>query len=379
MSSTDVISCSSKKKTICFGTVCKNEEHCILDALNSIYKYIDYWVVCDTGSTDNTVQIIQDFFKEKNIPGELHNDEWFGFAHNKTLLFERCYNKTDFMIHFDADDVFNGDLSIIHDSIDVKTNIAYYINIRRHCCRYKDYFLFNNRFKWRVIGAVHTIFKCINNYDNLPMGNLSNYEFYILSRDIGNMSNDKDKYYKDALLLKEQFFKTLLIDEDELNDRSIFYMAQSYFDSGNYKEACQWYRIYTKFKNVWIEQLYESYKKIVYCMIKLEYPCDKIVEYARKGIEVIPERSEIYCTMGNYFYYYEKYELAFFNIQKAYEMDYNSIKHPLFIDYTCYGKELLPLLTILAKKSGRNDLSLQYLDLITDFDKHKEITDMIKT
>ena len=60
--------------TLCFATMCKNEEHVIKNTLESVYKYIDYWIVCDTGSTDKTCQIVTDFFKEKNIPGELHID-----------------------------------------------------------------------------------------------------------------------------------------------------------------------------------------------------------------------------------------------------------------------------------------------------------------
>ena len=57
----------NEKPTICFATMCKNEEHCIKDTLESVYKYIDTWVVHDTGSTDNTCQIVTDFFEEKGI------------------------------------------------------------------------------------------------------------------------------------------------------------------------------------------------------------------------------------------------------------------------------------------------------------------------
>ena len=80
----------SNRKTICFATMCKNEEHCIKDTLESVYKYIDTWVVHDTGSTDKTCQIITDFFKEKGIQGELFVDEWKGFDYNKTQLFNKC-------------------------------------------------------------------------------------------------------------------------------------------------------------------------------------------------------------------------------------------------------------------------------------------------
>ena len=46
--------------------IVKNESHIILECLNSLYKEIDYWVIVDTGSTDNTKEIITNFFKEKN-------------------------------------------------------------------------------------------------------------------------------------------------------------------------------------------------------------------------------------------------------------------------------------------------------------------------
>ena len=52
--------------TICFITMCKNEEHCIKNTLESVYNFIDYWIVCDTGSSDNTCTIVTEFFKEKN-------------------------------------------------------------------------------------------------------------------------------------------------------------------------------------------------------------------------------------------------------------------------------------------------------------------------
>ena len=56
------------RPTICFASMCKNEEHCIRQTLEAVYKYIDYWVICDTGSTDKTCEIITELFKEKNIP-----------------------------------------------------------------------------------------------------------------------------------------------------------------------------------------------------------------------------------------------------------------------------------------------------------------------
>ena len=52
------------KLTLCM--IVKNESHIILECLNSIYNILDYWVICDTGSTDGTQDIIKKFFEENN-------------------------------------------------------------------------------------------------------------------------------------------------------------------------------------------------------------------------------------------------------------------------------------------------------------------------
>ena len=59
--------------TICLNMIVKNEGDIIVDTFNNILSYInlDYWVISDTGSTDNTKEVIINFFKEKGIDGEL--------------------------------------------------------------------------------------------------------------------------------------------------------------------------------------------------------------------------------------------------------------------------------------------------------------------
>ena len=53
------------KQTICLNMIVKNESHIIEKTLVNILENvkIDYWVISDTGSTDNTVDIINSFFE----------------------------------------------------------------------------------------------------------------------------------------------------------------------------------------------------------------------------------------------------------------------------------------------------------------------------
>ena len=71
--------------TICLNMIVKNEASIIVDTLNNILAHIriDYWVIADTGSDDGTQDIIQAFFQQHGIPGELLQHEWKNFGHNR--------------------------------------------------------------------------------------------------------------------------------------------------------------------------------------------------------------------------------------------------------------------------------------------------------
>ena len=100
------------KQTICLNMIVKDEADIIKNTLENICSKIniDYFVICDTGSTDTTKEIIFNFFKEKNIPGELHDIPWKDFGYNRSKALELAYKKTDFLLHFDADDRIRGNL-----------------------------------------------------------------------------------------------------------------------------------------------------------------------------------------------------------------------------------------------------------------------------
>ena len=105
---------TSKQRTLCLNMIVKDEAHIIENTLTKLLNKvkIDYWVISDTGSTDNTKQIIVDFFKEKDIPGELFEDPWQNFGHNRTMALLHAYNKSDYLLIFDADDEICGDFQL---------------------------------------------------------------------------------------------------------------------------------------------------------------------------------------------------------------------------------------------------------------------------
>ena len=62
---------SDVRPFICLNMIVKNESRIICRLLNSALPIIDAYCICDTGSTDNTIELINSFFTERKIPGEV--------------------------------------------------------------------------------------------------------------------------------------------------------------------------------------------------------------------------------------------------------------------------------------------------------------------
>jgi glycosyltransferase involved in cell wall biosynthesis len=354
------------KKTISFITMCKNEEHCILKTLESVYSFIDYWIVCDTGSTDRTCEIVTEFFKEKNIPGELFIDEWKGFDKNKTLMFERAYNKTDYVLHLDADDFIVGEFNPlwVYDLCEDKYNFNYV----RGSCKFITSSLYNNRLKWIYIGVAHNIIKCIDK-SNINVSNyFTKFDMYVDNNERGARKFDPNKYFHDALKLKDQFFETLYDDPHDLTNRSVFYTAQSYMDSGYLKEAIQWYRLYTKLKHTWIEEEFESYVRIGRCMIGLNLEEELIQTQFHKAIELFPDRAEPYFCLGKYYNNHSRTEMGYKYLKEAKNknLDEVSKKYVLFINKYNYGKYVNDELSVSCYWTNRGNEGFALLNEILD-------------
>ena len=345
--------------TICFACVCKNEEKCILTALKSVIDFIDYYIIVDTGSTDNTIQVITDFFKNTKIKGEIHTDEWKNFGHNKTLLFDRCYKKADYILHFDADDYFVG------KPVFEPGKSQYYINVRKLNVIYPCLMLFDANYHWKFCGVAHTIIKCLDSPTPITTGYLTDRDFYMYSTpDTGARAVDPNKYLKDALLLKEQFFDTLLDDPDNLNHRSVFYTAQSFRDFGSINDAIKWYSLYTKFADTWIEERYYSYLQLgtLYSDFK------KREQAYLKAIEIIPYRAEAYLLLGTMYNQNKLHSDAYSVLSKARALSFENVqkKYILFLNERSYSKFVNDELSVACYWTERYQDGLELLNAIID-------------
>lgn len=94
-----------------------NEERCIERCLNALSNFADEILVLDTGSTDNTVKIIEEKFPQVKI----FHDKWRkDFAYSRNILINKSSN--DWIFSIDADETPMDEFHLIKDLISLFKN-----------------------------------------------------------------------------------------------------------------------------------------------------------------------------------------------------------------------------------------------------------------
>lgn len=357
------------RPTLAFATMCKNEEHCILNTLNSVAPYIDYLLVCDTGSTDRTVEIVQQFMEDTGIPGEIIHDVFEGFGPTKTRMMEAVYGKTDYVLHVDSDDVLMGEFDFNNRG----NYDAYFMTMTKgnSDVTYLATVIYNNRLRWKFCGVAHTTIKCLDR-ENFSIGEIK--DGYVCCDSVGARSFDPEKYLKDAKKLKKQFFETLYDDPDNLNARSVFYTAQSYMDYGDLNKAIEWYSLYLHINNTWVEERFESLVRIARCLIQLGRGKDEVLKQLNRAIDLFPDRAEPYYFAGEYLLYREvDCQLAYDYLSRgrACSLENAKSKYVLFIQDQIYGLAFNDNLSVACSYIGKYEEGLQLVKEIINLPEYQ--------
>lgn len=326
---------TNQKSKICLNMIVKDESKVILRVLNSVKDYISYWVISDTGSSDNTKELIVDFFKECNIPGELYEDSWKNYGENRSIALKHAYvhsDNFDYIWVIDADNYIVGEIKFP----DEMTSDCYVMNYGTEGFKYIRQQLFHKRNNWVYRGVIHEFPQCTNNM-NVCVGKL-NDDFYIYSESEGNDSYDVDRYLKYANLLVDTINEN---KEPDLLSRYLFYAGNSFFDHANKSGSTEYYKNAIDYYNrriecgEWKEEVYYSYFRIACAKELIEYPFNEIIEAYTLAHNFMPTRVEAIYHLTQFLLRNQKYSMAYETAKIGIEITPLSC-HALFVSTSIY-------------------------------------------
>ena len=86
--------------------IVKDSGDVLRQCLKENKNWIDYWTILDTGSCDNTKEIIKE--ELKNIPGTLHEGEFVDFSQARNLALSLVSKKCKYIIMLDDSYILHG-------------------------------------------------------------------------------------------------------------------------------------------------------------------------------------------------------------------------------------------------------------------------------
>jgi hypothetical protein len=336
--------------------IVKNEAHIIHESLSCTLPLISTYCIVDTGSTDNTIEIIKNFYTKHGISGTVHERAWKNFGHNRSEALTLCDGMMDYALVIDADDTieFPTDGNQTLQNILTTNPDACNILIKQETIEYWRSQIFKCNNNWGYTGVLHEYpsnGKPSNKFVQLPR------EIFMNSRRLGSRNLVGDKPKRDiAVLLKG-------IEDEPNNERYVFYLAQSYKDDGDNLNAIKYYKKRFEMKR-WYEEAWFSAFQVGVCYKRINN-IPKFEYWMQKAHNFHPFRAEPMYHLTEYFRstgsVYKAYEYCNIGSKIAYPKN-----DALFIEKFPYAGGFLYEKTILDyyihsdKKIGLRD-SFSYL------------------
>jgi glycosyltransferase involved in cell wall biosynthesis len=282
-------------KTIGLCMIVKNESHVITRCLDSVKRLLDWVLIVDTGSTDNTPQVINEWLMGNQIGGEVVIEPWKNFAYNRTFALKKLHEKSDidYALMIDADEilVFEENFDVTKFKSELWADI-YDIMTHMGGLSYNRPTLTSNKRESRYEGVVHEFLAMSDGGSRDTARGFYNNPIQDSAR-----NKSENKYMTDALLLEKA-----LEDPDcgeWFRSRYTFYLAQSYRDAGHYEKSIEKYLERSK-QGFWQEEVYISLYTAGNLKKSLNYPKEQIIQQYMDAHESLPHRAEALYAALNY-------------------------------------------------------------------------------
>lgn len=329
--------------SICLVMIVKNESKAIKRCLDSVKDQVDYWVISDTGSTDDTEKIVKETLK--GIKGQYLHHKWENFGANRTKVFEAARGKTDWCLLLDADFEVKGNF----DNLDVQTADALLVRFEGDLS-WRLPLITNNNMNFFYEGFVHEYLACLEPFRR------ENYDGITIVHH-GEDSPDSETRIERNL--------ELLLGQKE-SARKCFYLAETYRQKGDVDNALHWYHQRISWGD-WPEEVFYSMWRIG--------ELRKDVPMLLEAWQHSPHRAEPLHTLQWLFRETEKWDLAILFGKEA-----EGILQPegLFVHGQVYQYLVLFELSISYARKGWFDTAEYYNEAVLERNPPASIVEQIE-
>ena len=270
-------------RSVALAMIVKNEAHVLGRCLASIRWMLSYWVICDTGSTDDTERVAREALA--GIPGEFVHRPWVDFAANRTESLALARPHADYSLIIDADDVIEASPGarlppLKLDAYDLAVDQKGLIHYRPH--------LIANRLAWRYEGALHERL-----VTDTPFQRAMLKGFLYKWTGEGARQADPQRIARDVAVLEAEIARQPEVP------RHWFFLGQTHMGGRDWARALAAFERRVALKSDG-EEAFISRVQIASCKARLEHPPGDVILSYLDAYAARPSRAEPLCYLAGW-------------------------------------------------------------------------------
>lgn len=325
----------------------KNEHQRILVSLESVKDIVQKFIIFDTGSNDNTIEIIKNFCKKHSIQLHLKIGTFVNFevSRNECLDFADTVDDIDFLLLLDCNDELKNGKSLIkflkkelysNDTTSYLIAQEWWSGVSN---KYFNMRLIKHRQGWRFKGVVHE-YLCNKDplKDGIEKAKYTPSDVVLFQDRTKDDDKSSKRFSRDKQLLFEEYTK------NPVEPRTLFYLAQTCECLQHLDEAVKYYK-----ERLLVQGFYEEKFHAAFRIGKInnsrQTPPENIIYWWLHAFEILP-RAEPLLELAKFYTNNKQFSLAYIFIKQACELPYP--KDILFVDNNVYDYERWHYLGIIA-------------------------------
>jgi hypothetical protein len=232
--------------------IVRNSGDILKNCLRENKKFIDHWTILDTGSTDNTKEIIKSELSD--IPGNLYEEPFVDFAHSRNRSLELSSKTCKYTIILDDSYILHGGQKL-RQLLSKSKQSCFSISIGN----YHDNFLQNEYISNRIIKSSDNLKYKYRVHEHIIVNkkniqSITDPEIFINDMESMEHTNRSvNRHNKDIQFL-------LLDHKDYPNDpHVIYYLAKTYYNLERYQDALIYFGKLNELRNIDIEYQFSNH------------------------------------------------------------------------------------------------------------------------
>lgn len=279
------------------------------------FPFFDRWTILDTGSTDNTIDIIKKVLVGKK-KGELHQEPFIDFKTSRNRCLDLCGKDSKFILVLDDTYILQNDLKLFLNTVrGDQFADTFSMFIKSNDSEYASNRILKSSTNIRYIYKIHEVLDPKDNINVIiPMHH--SHIFDHRSDYMEKRTMDRKKY--DLKILHE------MIEDDPDDSRAYYYLGQTYSLLKRYESALEFFfkRVEHPNEGFVQEKIDACFEAARLCNFQLKKPWDECERLYMKAYKMDPSRPESLYFIGVHYFLNNDFEKAYEFMKKSFEIGY---------------------------------------------------------